>query len=191
MSEIIDDGSYVAGTEHVDASVWPTATTWGLISAAVGFVITLVQYNAGGWDIDQTTGQPGASAIWTIISTVASIVLIYLGLKSYRDKANQGVLTLGRGVLWSLAFGVIAGLLSALLVFVFFSVIAPDIVDQMSIAQENLLEEQGLTGAELETARSMTSMFTSPLSFALFSAIGSVIFSLIIGLVVSLVVKTR
>ena len=191
MSEIIDDGTYVSGTEHADASVWPTATTWGLISGAAGLVMALLQYSFGGWDVDPATGQPASGALWTLLSTVVTIALIYLGLKAYRDTANGGVLTLGRGVLWSLAFGVVSGLVGAVLLYVFFAFIAPDITAQMALAQENVLEEQGLSGDDLETAMSMASMFTSPLSLALFSAIGSVIFSVIIGLIVSLFVKTR
>ena len=47
MAEIIDDGTYGSDVQHVDASVWPTATTWGLIAAVVGFVLLLIQYNTG------------------------------------------------------------------------------------------------------------------------------------------------
>lgn len=191
MSEIIDDGQYGTGTTHRDASVWPTATTWGLISAAVGFVLLLIQYNTGAFDIDPDTGQVGSNVLGTLISVALSVAFIYLGLKAYRDKANGGELSLGRGVLWSLAFGVIGGLVTALLMYVFYAFIAPEVIQNMALAQEVMMEEQGMSDQEIETAAEMSGMFMSPVVFAGSTLIGSVIASVIIGLIVSLVVKTR
>ena len=189
MAEIIDD-NYETLATHQDASVWPTATTWGLISAGVGFVLLLLQYLTGSFDIDPDTGQPAGGVIWTLLGYGVTIALIYFGLRTYRDKDNEGHLSLGKGVVWSLAFGLIGGLLGAVLVYIMFAFIAPDILETMRFAQEAILEEQGLSGQELESAMQMSGMFVTPVSFALFGLLGSVIGSAIIGLIVSLFLKT-
>lgn len=191
MAEIIDDGTYGSDLHHVNASVWPTATTWGLISAGVGFVLILVQYTTGMMDVDPSTGQPSGGWITSILSIAVGVALIYLGLKAYRDKANGGILTLGRGVRWSLAEGLVGGLATALLTYVFYAFIAPDVIEEMATAQVALMEERGMSDDQVESASAMMGTFMSPGVFAISGLIVSIIGSLIIGLLVSLGLKTR
>ena len=191
MAEIIDDGTYGSDLQRVDASVWPTATTWGLISAGITFVFLLIQYTTGMMEIDPTSGQPSGGWITTILSLAIGIAIIYLGLKSYRDKANGGVLTLGRGVFWSFAEGLVGGLATAILTYIFYAFIAPDVLEDMATVQMAVLEEQGMSGDQLESVAAMSSSFITPTVFAGSALITSMIFSVILGLLVSLGLKTR
>lgn len=170
-----------------DAPIWSTAIKWGAISGGVGVVLTMIFYNMG-------LMQPGGSAINGVITTLAVIgiglAIVYLGLKEYRN-ANSGQLTLGRGIVWALGYGVIAGIIGAIFSYIFFSFLAPDFITETLELQMAQMEEQGMGEEEMEVAADYTEMFMSPAVFAFFGFVGQIFYALIQGLVASLALKTR
>lgn len=170
-----------------DASIWPSAIKWGAIGGFIGVMMTMLYYNMG---LMEPT-NPSGSILSTIISLLIGFAIIYLGVKTYRDTDNQGSLTLGRGMFWSLGYALVAGLIGAIFSFVFFSFLAPDFIAEMLELQIAELEEQGLGEEEMESALYMMGIFMSPASFAIMGFLGQVFWTAIEGLIASLILKTR
>ncbi len=173
--------------QHQDAPVWSSAIKWGLISGGIGVVLTMLFYNMGMMDPEN------ASNSW--ISTVAILaigfLIVYLGLKNYRDSQNQGHLTLGRGVMWSICYGLIAGIIGAIFSFIFFNFLAPDYITGIMEFQMAEMEEQGMGEDELEAATAMMGIFMNPFAFAIIGIISQLFYALVEGLIASLILKTR
>ncbi|MFK8055511.1 MAG: DUF4199 domain-containing protein [Saprospiraceae bacterium] len=169
------------------ASIWPTAVKSGLIAGVVGILSVMLFYNMGLMEPGNTFG----SIITTVITIAIGIVIVYFGLKSYRDGSNGGNLSLGKGLLWSLGYGVIAAVIGIAFSFVFFNFLAPDFIPNMMELQYAELEEQGMGEDEIEAAQSMMSIFMSPISFAIFGAFGQMFYAVVEGLVASLMLKTN
>ena len=174
---------------HNDASVWGTAIKWGIIGALINSALTMVWYNLGMMDLNEDGSQ--SSLIPMLAGIAIGIGMMILGLKEYRDKANAGELTMGRGIIWSLAYGLIGGIVAGIFVYLFYSVLAPDFLVTMQAAQEAQLEEQGITGSDLEAAMESISTFMSPAFMVVYSLLWSLLASLIIGAIISLILKTR
>ena len=172
-----------------DASVWPTAIKYGIIGAVANAVLTMLFYNVGLMELDDS-GQAG-SFIPTIVTTLLGIAVLFLGLKTYRDTENGGRLTVGRGALWSLAYGLIGGLVAAVFTYLFFTFLAPEFIENMAALQEAALEDSGASAEQIEQTQGMMGMFMSPGFFAITSVFSTVITSLIIGSIISIFIKTR
>lgn len=189
MSTIVQDpiDRHYPPTEQ--ASIWPTALKWGGIAGAAASLVTLISYNVGLMDV----GEDGAVASTWLVSFVQYalyVAFIVLGLKAYRDTANAGFLSVGRGVLWSLGFGVALGIVSALFTLLFFYVLAPDYLDILREATLDALEESGVDEATLEMQETMLAYTFSPVTLTLGAIIGSIIPAVIAGAIVSLILRT-
>jgi len=170
-----------------DAPIWTTAIKWGAISGGVGIVLTMLFYNMGMMEPGNTSG----SLISTLISLAIGLTIVYMGMKDYRENFNNSNLSFGRGMLWALGYGLVAGLIGAIFTFIFFNFMAPDFIANAMELQMAQMEEQGMGEEELEMAASYTSMFMSPIVFSIFGFLGQLFYALVQGLVASLVLKTR
>ncbi len=187
---IVDTTDYNQASGFAEpTSVWPSALKWGAIAGAIGCVITLISYNIGMMDVGDD-GQPASTWPVTILSMVVYAVLIYLGLKSYRDTENAGFLTYGRAVLWSLAFGVGLGVVSSIFIVIFYQFLAPNYLPDMIDVQVGLLEEQGVSDEQAETMEAGLKWVMNPWVMALTGFFGSIVLPLLIGLGVGAALKT-
>jgi len=179
--------TFDSNVQAPDAPIWSTAIKWGAISGGVGVVLTMIFYNMG-------LMEPGGSSMNGLITTLVMIgiglAIVYLGLKEYRS-ANNGQLALGRGIVWALGFGVIAGIIGAIFSFIFFSFLAPEFITDTMELQMAEMEEQGMGEEEMEVAAGYTEMFMSPVVFAVFGFLGQIFYALIQGLIASIALKTR
>ncbi|MGI9547220.1 MAG: DUF4199 domain-containing protein [Flavobacteriaceae bacterium] len=71
------------------------------------------------------------------ISMIASLSIIYLGIKHYRDKVREGYMGFRRAVLTGLFISIITGLGIALADFIYLSWINPDFFEQYSTVMRN------------------------------------------------------
>lgn len=188
MSTILNEPRTTSPPPASQASVWPTAAKWGAVAAAIGCVYTLIAYNLGWLEIDDDGSSPNS-----ITSTVFSILLyvgvMYVGLTTYRDVFNGGHLTTGRGVFWSLAFGIVLGLISAVFTYLFYTVLAPGLAERMLDAQLDAAVDQGVDEASLEATEAMMATFMSPGALSGIVFISSLIMPLIIGTIISLFLR--
>jgi uncharacterized membrane protein len=170
-----------------DASIWPTAIKWGLIAGAATVVLTMLAYNLGGMDPANTA----MALIFSISGFLLGLLFVYLGLKNYKEGSNGGQLSLGKGVMWSLGFGLTAGIIGAIFNYVFYTFLAPDLVTGILDMQMAQMEEQGMDDEQMEAAESMMGMFMSPIYFMVSGFLSSVVIAVIEGLIISAIIKTR
>ena len=190
MSTIVTEPLDRSLPPATQASVWPSAVKWGAIAGVASSILTLVTYNLGMMDVGED-GSPPSSMLTSVISFAIMIALIVLGLKAYRDGDNGGYLSLGRGVLWSLGFGLTLGAVSALFMLLFHYVLAPDYLTSILEAQIDVMEEDGMDEAQLEATESAMGMMMNPGVLAGTSLISSLILSVIFGTIASLFVRTE
>ena len=171
------------------ASIWPTALKWGGIAGVASSAVTLVGYNLGLMDIGPD-GSPPSTWLMSILQYGLYIGLLFVGLKAYRDQENGGFLTLGRGVLWSLGFGLALGIVVALFSLLFFTVLAPEYLSDLLEATLDELEESGADEETIRVQETVLSYAFSPVTLTLGSIIGSVIPTLIAGSVISFFVQS-
>ncbi len=63
-------------------------------------------------------------------SMVASLSFIFFGIKHYRDKVNEGVLSLGKAIVIGLLISVLVGIGVAIADYIYTTVINPDFADE-------------------------------------------------------------
>lgn len=190
MSTIVQDPIDRNLAPATKASVWPTAAKWGAISAVVGSILTLIFYNLGMMGLDES-GEAASSFVPTVVSLLLTVALLYLGMKEYKLTANGGYLSFGRGLLWSLAFGLIGGLISAVFIYLFHSVLAPELLPGILEAQLDTMAEQGVDEASIEAAETGMAYFMSPAAQAVSTILMAVIASAIIGAIVALILRSK
>ena len=189
MSTIID--STATDGRYVEASPWPTAIRWALISSAIGIVLQLIFYLVG-WMDPATMAENGLlSALVGLVAIAVSAVITYLGLKAYRDTDNRGWLTLGQAVKWALYFGLVAGVIGAIWALIYNNFIVGDALAEAQQSAINQMEEQGASEEELEMMQTVTGAVQNPFVTFFSALIGSVILSIIIGLVAGLILRTQ
>ena len=188
MSTIIQDPIDRPFDPSSQASVWPSALKWGAIAGGVSCVLTLLSYNLGWMDISEDGQTPGAWIV-SLISIAIYVALMYVGLKSYRDTQNAGYLTFGRGMLWSLGFGLALGVISALFMLLFYTVLAPEYLEVMRESALDQAAAEGVDEASMEATETVLDYTLSAPVLAFSGFFGSLIMPLLIGLVLSLVLR--
>jgi len=154
------------------------ATKYGLIQGVVGFLLFLV------------VAMTGMTQSW-LTSSVNIILLAVLIVLAHREfkKANEGVMSYGRGVGLGTLLTVIASVLSSILLFIYVGFINPGYPAAALKAQRAVLEARGMTGAQLDQALSMTGAMLTPTGIVITSLISGVVVGFIVALVVSAFTK--
>ena len=188
MSTIVTDPIDQNALPYRPAPVWGSALKWGAIAGVVSSILTLISYNLG-FMAPSDGGMSAGTIVVSVLSFALLIGFIYVGMKAYRDADNGGRLTLGRGVLWSLAFGVGLAVVSTLFILLFYQVLAPDLLEEMMEAQLDALAEEGMDEAEMEAVESVQAMTLNPITMAVSSLLTSLITPLIFGTIISFVLR--
>lgn len=153
-------------------SPWKTGSKWGAIGAGAVAAIGLIMFLVGA-----TQNQ-----ISTWLSIAIMIGFIRQAMIEHRDMELNRRITYGR------AFGIgsistlVFSLLSAVWVFVFFSFIAPGLIDEIKEKAFNeMLKNNSMEAGQAEEMMETMSFFFSPAFFV----IASFFFNLVLGLVIS------
>ncbi|OAB78202.1 DUF4199 domain-containing protein [Cochleicola gelatinilyticus] len=152
----------------------------GLISVAFSVVI---------WVLGMSAERPW----WTSALSVAIMVaLIVYGLKAFKA-ANAGFMSLGEALKTGLTISLISGLIGALFMYLFVTVIEPDFIGQILEQTERQMYEQNpnITDEQAEMGLKMTEKFTTPWMMSLFGLIGTLFFGFIISLIAGLAMKNN
>lgn len=184
MSTIYKEATDRAFDPSRQAAVWPTALKWGAIAGTVGSVLTLLVYNLGYMDIGEDGELPSSTGSF-LVSAIVYAGLIYTGMKAYRDGDNGGLMTFGRGMLWSLGFGIALGVVTAIFTLLLYTVLAPDYLAELSEATLDQMAADGMDEASLEATEVMIGYTTSTPFIVLSTLLVALILPLLLGLVVS------
>jgi len=131
---------------------------YSLITAAILFVLGLVL----GQDLDHSTRE-----VLGYVSIVISLLFVFYGIKHFRDKVNDGVVSFKQALILGMLISIFAGIGVALVDVIYTSVINPDFYEEYKTA----MREQGYEGEIPE----MSSAFMAFIMFATVLIIGFVI----------------
>ncbi len=129
---------------------------------------------------------------YSLLANVAfTAVAVYFGNVALRDKMQGGYLSYARSLGSGTFIGLVAGVLLAIFIYIFYSMISPESLQEMYQIAEQQMLEQGIPEDQLDMAMSMTKKFMTP-GFMAFSTVFNLVFcSFLVSLVVSAVVKRK
>ncbi|WP_203256210.1 DUF4199 domain-containing protein [Hyunsoonleella ulvae] len=145
-----------------------TVLKYGLLGCITGFLIFIVHL-AFSKNIDF-----GILEILGYISIFISLSFIYFGIKHYRDKVNDGKISLGKAIVIGLLISVLVGIGIGIADYIYTKIINPNFFDEYA----KMLIAQGREDELME----MTSFIAALFMVALVTTIGFII-SLISGLI--------
>jgi hypothetical protein len=155
------------------------ALKWGIISAIISVVFTIIMYNLDLWKM-----------VWVSIATglLITILILVLACKEFRT-LNNGFMTFGEGLGLSMLIIAVSGLISNAFNQLYVNVIDTGIKDQIADFQEEMYIKQGLSQERIDMAMQQTERFNNPSMQFLFSMLGTLLFGFIISLIIAAVMK--
>ncbi len=155
----------------------------GLIGAVILFVLNVLYYILG-----VNFMSIGFSIISFLITFGTVIVLMVMGMKSYRDNVLDGKINYGQKLLAGLVISLVAILVSGFFNFVFFQLVDPAFMSRQM--EEFIYQwEDKLPPEQLDAMRDRMSTFKSPLSQWVQSLKFMPIVSIVLSLIVAAFVK--
>lgn len=115
-----------------------------------------------------------------LVSFVAMIVLIVLGIKKFKFD-NNNLLSFGQAVKIGVGIAIVSAVLGIIYNLIFLNFLEPGFTEQAMEVQRQAWRDQNFTTEQMEAAESMASTFSSP---EIQSAIGIVI-AAFLGFVIS------
>lgn len=137
----------------------------GLLTGLVIFIIHLIFSNNFSYSTNEILGY---------ISIFISLSFVYFGIKHYRDKVNDGVVSFGKALLIGVLISVLAAIGIAVADFIYTKFINPDWFE----SYYEMMQDAGKQDEIME----MTSLKAGLFMFTLVTIIGFII-SLISGLI--------
>ncbi len=178
-------------TTQVDPSTVsprPVGVRFGLIAALVLVAVGLVFHVTGFADY---TGQ---DSTFTWINNILTWGILagamILAMKQHRDELG-GYMSFGRAFMVGFWVTLIVAVITAIWSYVFFSFIAPDVIDVITEAQRDAMIDQGMSDEQIEQAVGFSSWMMNPAMLSLFGAIGTLVLGIIISLIVSAIMQRK
>ena len=163
---------------------------FGLISGLLvtSFMIWSISvgYNSGDFDNGQVIGYT---------AMIVAFSFIFVGIKNFRDKHNNGVVTFGKAFKIGLYISLIASTIYVVAWMVDYYVFVPDFMDKYTEYALNKAKVDGATQVELDKKAAemegFKEMYKNPLLIVLFTYIEILPIGLIISVISALILKRR
>lgn len=150
-----------------------TILRYGLYGLIAGFIIFMLHLTLGINNLSYSTNE-----ILGYLSIFLALSFIFFGLKHYRDKVNNGVLSLGKAIFIGLLISILVGLGIAIADFIYTKFIDPEFFSRYA----DMMIEQGKADQVIE----MTSI-----TAALFMLTLVIIIGFIISLISALILQRK
>ncbi|MBL0340530.1 MAG: DUF4199 domain-containing protein [Bacteroidetes bacterium] len=162
-----------------------TSVKYGLILGGVLAALPLIFYSLG---LEKNETLQNISMYFNI---VLMAVIIFLGIKEFRDKSGNGFITFGKGFSMGMVISIVGGAISAVFSYLYFTVINPGMVTYIRMMQEQKMIEKGMSESEVEKMADTMAMWSTPTMMASFSLVGMIIMGLVITLICAGILKRR
>lgn len=139
-----------------------TIVKYGSYGIITGFLVFTLHLIVGINNFDYTTNE-----ILGYLSIFLSLSFIYFAIKHYRDNVNDGVVSLGKGIIIGVLISLIVGIGIGTADFIYTKYINPDFFS----SYEEMLRKQGREDEIIE----MTSSFAALFMIVLVAIIGFII----------------
>ncbi|EHQ29446.1 DUF4199 domain-containing protein [Mucilaginibacter paludis] len=148
------------------------ATKWAFINLVAQIIITYA-FQLLNMDINSPLKY---------ISYVPMIGCLFLAQKEFRDEQLGGFMTFSQAFSAGFRYAIFSGLLLAVFIYLYYSILSPEILSKTLAVSESALEAKGMTSAEIDKAMGMTRKY-GPLFFgfgiAIWYGIGGAVISLV------------
>jgi hypothetical protein len=160
-------------------SVWKANLNSGIILGLAGVIYTIVFYSL------DLLFEPYRGYIWMPVVLVA----LFLLMRQFRDNHRNGFVTygqaLGAGVVISLYYAIIMGLM----IYVLYGLIDDGLVAKQIAFTENTMAERGMPDETIEMAMQFNRKLMTPVILSLLQVLNSFIGGTIASLIIALFVK--
>lgn len=160
-------------------SIYKNAMNYGLILGLAIVIYTMVLHFMG-------AGQNRIAAWGSVVFTA---VAISVGNRTLRDKFQGGFISYGRSLGSAVLIAAFGGVIHGIFIYIFYSFISPESMQEIFIAMEENMLQQGSPEEQIEMAMKMAKSFTNPFMMSISAVFGGAFWGLIIGLIVSAFVK--
>jgi hypothetical protein len=165
---------------------------YGLIAGAVvsAFMSTTMLLAAN----DEKVHTGVSSMVVGYLGMLISFALIFVAIKSYRDKQNNGIISFGKALGMGLLISLIASTLYVITWAIVYQNFLPDYMDKYCAA---MIEEAkaSLSGsalqAEIDEINKAKEMYATPLGFTLFTYAEILPVGILVSLIAALVLKRK
>jgi hypothetical protein len=165
--------------EKKNTSVFYNGLVWGAILGFAGVIYSVLLYM-----LDQTANQALG-----YVSILISLVLLVLGMKSYRNSVLDGVMPFGKAFGFGMVVIAVSALIGTIYQYIMVTVIDPDIMIKMMEAAEEKMISKGIPDEALEQAMNITKKFMQPGLMAAIGLATSLFFGTIMSLIVAAIMK--
>jgi hypothetical protein len=160
---------------------------WALFIFLVNAVLMLVGYLT----MDENSMKPGEGGLGQALyylGMVVGLVFLFLGIRE-KKMSDPSEFTFGKGFTEGLLISVLAGLFIGLFSYLFYTLVAPEVIDMIRESSYAAMEEQGTSAEQIEQARPMMDFFISPAGFFVTMLIMYTIGGLVLSLIMSAIVN--
>ncbi|MEO6523272.1 MAG: DUF4199 domain-containing protein [Mucilaginibacter sp.] len=167
-----------------------TVLVFGLIS---GLIVSVWMVASMAWFhyVENCQG----SMVLGYAGMLLAFSFVFVGVKSYRDKHNGGVISFGKAFQMGLYISLIASTLYVISWLVDYYVFIPDFMDKYGAQMLKQAQSSGASAAELSKkaaeVASMKAMYKSPIMVVLYTYMEPFPVGLIVSLVTALVLKRK
>jgi ethanolamine transporter EutH len=128
-------------------------------------------------------------------SMLLAFSLVFVGVKNYRDKYNNGVISFGKAFQLGLLITLVASTVYVVVWLVYFYVFIPDFMDKYSAYMIHKLQTSGGTAAEIKSQidmmLNMKEKYRNPLFVIIFTYREILPVGLLVTIVSALILKRR
>lgn len=161
-----------------------------IISAFMGISMAIMGCSSG--DMDGGSG----SMIIGFSAMIVAFSFIFVGIKNFRDKQNEGIITFGKAFLIGFMISFLASTMYVITWAVEFHYFMPDFMDKYSAIQIKQLQSSGISGNELDKAikkvQDLNIQYkTNPIVFALYTYMEILPVGIFISLISALILKRK
>jgi amino acid transporter len=158
----------------------------GLILAVLTIVITTLCANNPNYD---------ANEVVTYSGMIVAFSFIYVGIRNYRDRHQDGVIGFGKALRIGLGITLIASSFYVLAWLIEYYFFIPDFMDKYAAHMIREARNNGLTGAALDKRvadlNQMGKWYKNPLIVILFTYLEVVPVGIVISLIAALIVRRK
>ena len=165
--------------ENKNTSVLYNGLVWGAILGFVGIIYNVILYMLD-QNLNQNLGYLGI---------LITIVVLILGVRSYRDSVMEGVLPFGPAFKFGFIVIVVSSVIGIIYAYILWTVIDPDIISKMKDMQMEKMLEKGIPEEALDQAMAISGKFMTPIMMTIMSLFSGVLMGTIVALIVAAIFK--
>lgn len=165
--------------ENQKVSPWKANLNWGLILGFVSVIYTAILYFS-----DQMFNQKLG-----YLSILLMVVLLFFGIKAYRDQYKGGFIKYGQAVGAGVIISLYASIISAIFTLLLYKLIDTDLVNKLYAFSEQRMIDRGTPEEQIDMAMNFTKIFLNPYIMAVMAIVNGVFVGLIISLIEAIFLK--